>query len=416
MFLNECHLAIGPNLKARRAHSMHLPTAAAPRQTAYPLEGSYHLARYDSMAKPIRYLSAIWYTLLAAALLMACRNGEEPRPGPAPDPHPKYPGYYLKEPGNQGVIVFMHGVLGNAEGTWTNSTTKAFWPAIVKNDAEFKGFDIYIYQFPTTLFKRSMSIDKISEDLRLELQNAKVFDHKEVIFVCHSMGGLVTRSFLQKYQDYASQVSFIYFFSTPTEGSEIAVLAKWLSINPQYGDMVPISDTNYLANQLHAWLAAQFPIASYCAYEDQATAGQQVVPMRSAAALCNRPPTPISANHMEVVKPKDQDDKPHRALQNAFRETRIARTVNIPVGWTLGEAIEGVVRSDTSTGDEFRAKYVGCEDAVLDIKMRKGSLGARTRELLIEQLAGRTEALKPPVRLKVTRDEENAVYEIRCEH
>jgi hypothetical protein len=358
---------------------------------------------------------AICFFLTATLFMGGCPNdGNEPNT-PTPGPSSSYPGYFLQEPGNKGVIVFMHGVLGAAEGTWTNKAG-AFWPELIKTDPELKGFDIYLYQFPTALLKRSMSIDELSEDLRLELQNAKVFDHKEVIFVCHSMGGLVTRSFLQKYQSYAPKVSFIYFFATPTEGSEIAAVAKWLSENSQFGDMVPISDTNYLANQLRAWLAAQFPIASYCAYEDQRTVGQQIVPMRSAAALCNRPLTPISANHMQIVKPKGHNDKPHRALQNAFRETRTVVTVDVPEGWTLREVIEAVVRGDASTDESFRIEYGGCEDSVLDgTKMRKGTVKAQTRELVIEKLSSRTEALNPTLRLKVAKDEENAVYEIRCQ-
>jgi pimeloyl-ACP methyl ester carboxylesterase len=369
------------------------------------------------MANTVHRTIASWCMLFATALLMGgCMKSDKKIETPATDSKSSYPRYFFQEPGNKGVIVFMHGVLGNAEATWTNSKTGEFWPDLVKNDPEFKGFDIYVYQFPTTLFKRSMSIDELSEDLRLELQNAKVFDHKEVIFVCHSMGGLVTRSFLQKYQSYAPKISFIYFFSTPTEGSEIAALAKWLSKNPQFGDMIPISDTNYLATQLRAWLAAQFPIASYCAYEDQATVGQQVVPMRSAAALCNKPLTPISANHMQIVKPKDQNDKPHKALQNAFRQTRPVIVVDIPKGWTLREVIESVVEADTSTGDQFRTNYIGCEDFKLDqIKMRDGRVEAQTRELVIERLPSRTEALQSTVRLEVSKNENNSVYEIRCQ-
>ena len=362
------------------------------------------------MSGAIRRLSVACCLIVAAVAIGGCPMGKK-------EPSSSYPGYYLQEPGNKGVIVFMHGVLGSAEDTWKNSETGAFWPELVKTDPEFKGWDIYVYGFPSELFSRSMSVPEISEDLRAELENARIFDHRDVIFVCHSMGGLITRDFLQKYQKYASKIKFIYFFATPTEGSEISGLGKWLSRNPQFGDMIPITDENYLGNQLLAWLAAQFPIPSYCAYEDQRTVGQQVVPMRSAAALCNRPLTPISANHMQIVKPKGHNDKPHKLLQNALRETQTVHSINIPNGWTLRQVIESVIRSDMSTGDEFRTNYVGCEDSLLDgTRMRPGQVNAETRELLIEKLASRTEALKSTFRLKVTRDEENAVYEIRCEH
>lgn len=351
--------------------------------------------------------------VLASCLLISgCSAPKKPKV--AKDlPQPGY--YWQAEENKKGVLVFVHGVLGAADSTFTNSEAKAYWPELVKEDPEFAGFNIYVYQFPTKLLSRSMSVDELAEDLRLELQNARVFDGKEVIFVCHSMGGLIVRSFLQKYQRLAPKVSFIYFFSTPTEGSEISGLARWLSNNPQFGDMIPIKDDDYLANQLRAWLAAQFPIASYCAYEDKATVGVQVVPMASAAALCNKPLTPISANHIQIVKPRDRNDKSHRALQNAFRETRPVTTFDFPTGLTLREAIDIIVRSDKSTGEKFRVQYIGCDDSTLDqVKIRPGIVQDQERERVIEKLSARTEALAAELHLRATKNEERAVYEIHC--
>ena len=43
-------------------------------------------------------------------------------------------------------------------------------------------------------------------------------DPPEMILVCHSMGGPVTRALLLKYQQLAAEVPMICFFSTPTTG------------------------------------------------------------------------------------------------------------------------------------------------------------------------------------------------------
>ena len=48
--------------------------------------------------------------------------------------------YIRKQNENSGVIVFVHGVLGGATATWTNETTKAFWPHLIRDDATFAGF------------------------------------------------------------------------------------------------------------------------------------------------------------------------------------------------------------------------------------------------------------------------------------
>src|ERR1700709_1703838 len=167
------------------------------------------------MAKAVQRSSATLCVLLVAILLHGgCAKRDSPIPDAANNSAKgsshSYPGYYWQQPENKSVIVFMHGVLGDAKSTWKNSSTGAFWPEIVKTDPEFAGYDIYVYDFPTKLLSRSMSVPELAEDLRLELENAKIFDHKEVIFICHSMGGLIIRDFLQKYQKYSPKVSFIY--------------------------------------------------------------------------------------------------------------------------------------------------------------------------------------------------------------
>ena len=67
------------------------------------------------------------------------------------------------------------------------------------------------------------------------LETAGVFERREVMFVAHSMGGLVVWQLLLKYQGLAPKVPMIYFFATPTTGSELAALAKLApTLNPQF--------------------------------------------------------------------------------------------------------------------------------------------------------------------------------------
>ena len=74
--------------------------------------------------------------------------------------------YIRKQNENSGVIVFVHGVKGGATATWTNETTKAFWPHLIRDDATFAGFNIYLYEYPSTLAKANYSIDELAEDMR----------------------------------------------------------------------------------------------------------------------------------------------------------------------------------------------------------------------------------------------------------
>jgi triacylglycerol esterase/lipase EstA (alpha/beta hydrolase family) len=167
---------------------------------------------------------------------------------------------YIRLAKKDSVIVFVHGVLGDAEGTWTNDKTKAFWPNLIKEDPFFNRFDIYVYNYSSPFRDTAYTVDELAEDMRRDLDNSDIFrKHKEVVFLCHSMGGIVVRAFLTRYRNQASKVPMIYFFSTPTTGAQIAQLGRLLSNNPQLRTLLSMESANdYLASIQKDWLAANF--------------------------------------------------------------------------------------------------------------------------------------------------------------
>jgi hypothetical protein len=196
---------------------------------------------------------------------------------------------------------------------------------LMKADPYFRDFDIFVIGYPSSFFHSSYTVDELVEVVRRDIDNNGVFSkHKHVYFLCHSMGGLVVRGYLTRYQSRASQVPMIYFFSTPTTGAEISHLSNLLSSNRQMRGLLPIDANEYLASVQKGWLAAQFSIASYCAYETQDTYGIRVVGESSASNLCNRRLDPINANHLDVVKPRDVQDAPYISFRTALQEVRPA--------------------------------------------------------------------------------------------
>lgn len=102
-----------------------------------------------------------------------------------------------------------------------------------------------------------MTIDEIVSNLANRFQSDGVFAHREVVFVAHSLGGLIVQRFLITHREYAKQVPLIMFYSTPETGAQIAKLE---------------------------WIAAHFPIKRYCAYEKQPTKGIWIVDRLSPVA------------------------------------------------------------------------------------------------------------------------------------
>jgi pimeloyl-ACP methyl ester carboxylesterase len=220
------------------------------------------------------------------------------------------------------VIIFIHGVLGRAAETCRNGST--FWPELLTKDHTFDGQDIYVYSFPSHRLGRSFSVDEVAENLRLVLSTDGVLDYRQLTFISHSMGGLVTRAFLVKYQrEIAPKVRFLYFFATPTTGSPYATLATLVSQNPQFRDMYPLDVDSYLAPLQSNWLAANLRLRSYCAYETQPLLGHIIVARQSATNLCTERLDPIDADHIAIVKPVSEESTPYRALKSAFQETGV---------------------------------------------------------------------------------------------
>ncbi|HEY3616384.1 MAG TPA: hypothetical protein VGK96_06190, partial [Candidatus Sulfotelmatobacter sp.] len=79
--------------------------------------------------------------------------------------------------------------------------------------------------------------DELADDVNVQLAVNKVSNYKNIIFISHSMGGLVTRAYLLKHREIATKVRFLFFLSTPTTGSEIASYAQLLLSNPQLAKM-----------------------------------------------------------------------------------------------------------------------------------------------------------------------------------
>ena len=85
-------------------------------------------------------------------------------------------------------------------------------------------------------------------------------------------------------------------------------------------------------------------------------------------------------------------------------------TATIPAGITFKAAVNTLVEADNSTAD-FKA---GCSNALLQTKVRGGTLRATDTSELIKQLGHRLISPTHILRLHVKKDEKAGIYEIAC--
>ena len=103
----------------------------------------------------------------------------------------------VKVNGQRRVIVFVHGVVGDVDGTWRNSTTKAYWPELFAHDKQLSDYDVYAFSYYSPSVRSAQNVYEISTQLFTELQDKRFFaQHDEIYIVAHSMGGLITKAML----------------------------------------------------------------------------------------------------------------------------------------------------------------------------------------------------------------------------
>jgi hypothetical protein len=223
------------------------------------------------------------------------------------------------------VVVFVHGLFGSKEDTWLGETTS--FPSLLAQDPQFMPHvDVFLYEYYTPRFGNAGSIVELADQLRGSLDDHGVFnDHQRVVFVCHSMGGVVVRQFLLTNRDRLGKVAMLYFYATPTNGSELTKAAKEISRNPQLRGILPLEGNDLLQSIQAGWLACKEAkeIPSYCAFELLPILGTIVVSRSSATALCNQELDPIDANHIDIVKPKDRKDPRYSRFASAIRKSVI---------------------------------------------------------------------------------------------
>ncbi|MGJ5819340.1 LecA/PA-IL family lectin [Paludibaculum fermentans] len=226
------------------------------------------------------------------------------------------------------VVVFIHGIFGD-KSTWGRQESS--FPEMLVSDPALSGkVDAFSFRYYTPAFQSAANVSQLAVQLDGVLEDKEVMqDHEKVVFLCHSMGGLVLRRHLLMTHK-LDKVAMIYFYATPTNGVEIANIAKVVSSNPQLRAMFPLEGNELLQNLQDDWLhweeARRLP--SYCAYEAVPTVGNIfIVPQSSARALCSEV-YPMNANHMQIVKPPRRDDPRYSRFVTAMRKAVGASLLN----------------------------------------------------------------------------------------
>jgi pimeloyl-ACP methyl ester carboxylesterase len=179
---------------------------------------------------------------------------------------------------------------------------------------------------------------QLAEVLWTDLKKDHVWEHREVVFIAHSLGGILVEEMLLRHPADAAKVKFIVSYGTPHEGSSIARMASLYDKDPLLNDLSDASDNAFLTQLENNWRGHDSVngIHRFCAYESEDTSPDngfgrylrthaRVVSYFSATYGCDvtTPPQEIHADHRHMVRPRDRTSSAYDFFYRVYRDNPV---------------------------------------------------------------------------------------------
>ncbi len=248
-------------------------------------------------------------------------------------------------------IVFIHGLGGTSRHTWSrNRDLHLFWPLEwLPNEPELSSARIMTFGYNSHFSSVSnrkeniLNISDFAKDLLFSMKFATGEGERRldigsvpIIFVAHSMGGLIVKkAFIlgqhdEHYRELIQAVSGVVFLSTPHRGSNLAeILNKILSacifaFSPkQYISELSVnSPTIQEINEQFRNLAPKVSIVSFFETLKTAIGPSQVMVLQKDSSILGYPgeiSKPLDADHHDVCKYTSQQDPNYISVRNILK-------------------------------------------------------------------------------------------------
>jgi hypothetical protein len=230
------------------------------------------------------------------------------------------------------VFVFVHGVLSDSEACWRNETTGAFWPEMVQED--FRGVGVFLGGYYTRYTSGDYAVRDCAQELFTYLSQPledkpAVLQHERLVFVCHSLGGIVVRYMLEAWrQAFQLQAIDLVLVASPSLGSKYAVWLESLidALEHETGKQLAwqaplIEDLDGRFKDLKE--KKLIPRLMGHEFREQKSLIPGLPPIvsgESAARYFGSPTTIPDSDHSSIVKPPGKKARIHVELLAQYRE------------------------------------------------------------------------------------------------
>ena len=217
-------------------------------------------------------------------------------------------------------IIFVHGLTGDVKETWSSESGDGNWPEWLSEDVET--ISTYSLGYPASLFekwaKKEMDIFERAGNV-LEHLTAHEIGRRPVVFVAHSLGGLLTKILLrmsqasddEDFKNISSLTKLIVFLSTPHTGSS---LANALEALPKTSKSIALlaNETGFLEDLKQHFISfvnERNDVLVKTYYEKYKTKKAALVVTReSANPGTGSEPIAVDKDHINICKPNDKED------------------------------------------------------------------------------------------------------------
>ena len=229
------------------------------------------------------------------------------------------------EDGQSLLIVCVHGLTGDS-GSW-RLEGGGLWPGELL-EKKIPGSQALSFSFDAPLLhwagRRGVYLEAatparirgIADRLLEVLDTRGVFNEESVrvLFLCHSMGGLVVKSALTRSSGLRDRTAGCVFFGTPHLGSPIADLATGVLV-PEF--VVELSSKHPQLNRINEeYLALKLP--TLCVVEkvpiDIGRGWQHLVVSEQSASAAGGDILQVDVDHFQICKVYDQHDPRYKAI------------------------------------------------------------------------------------------------------
>jgi tetratricopeptide (TPR) repeat protein len=139
-------------------------------------------------------------------------------------------GEWIRNARGDTSVVFVHGILAKENWSWRH-VNRTYWPELLAQEQELEGLNVYVFSYRTGIFSGTYQLGDVVDALKERMRLDGLLDSKRLVFVCHSMGGIVVRRFIvvrqMDFKERQTQLG-LFMVASPSLGSSYANLLTYL--------------------------------------------------------------------------------------------------------------------------------------------------------------------------------------------